>query len=114
MDRSSVAEHILIFKRVNFDSRFNYTQKDISEFSGIDRGVISRFLNGHNDISSSKFFALLSSMPKEFQREYWKALGLASLLYEEDDINWKVEIQKADKKTLFRIFSALADKHLVA
>ena len=110
MDRIKLLKHVSVFKKVNLNRRFNYSQKEICDFSGIDSGVISRLLNGRNDVLSDKFFNLLYSMPEDFQREYWKTLGVASLFYQEDEINWEA----ADEKTLGRIFSALGKKYLAS
>ena len=118
MDRSKLSKYVSAFLEVNEKHRFKYSQSDICRFSGIDSGVLSRFLNGHNDMSSARFLGLIESMPEDFQREYWKVVGVLSLFWQEgNEVNWEEainKIDKSDKKTLARIFSALANKHSTA
>lgn len=114
MNQLKLSKYVLVFKKINSRYEFNYSQRQLSKISGIDQGVISRFLNGHNDMASARFFNLIESMPKDFQKEYWTKVGIASSLWEDEEINWEAEIEKADKKTLARIFSALANKHSAA
>lgn len=111
MNKVVLSKYVSVFKKVNEDYGFNYSQTDISRLSGIDQGVLSRFLNGHNDISSTRFFNLIESMPKDFQRQYWIDLGIASLLSGlENNINWEVAIDDADKKTIGKILCLVASK----
>lgn len=111
MNKGELSKYVLAFKKVNEEFGFNYSQIDISRLSGIDQGVLSRFLNGHNDMASARFFNLIESMPKDFQKKYWIKVGVVSSVWEDEQkINWEAAIDDADKKTIGKILCLVASK----
>ena len=110
MAERKISKYALIFKKVNTNYKFNYSQRQICEFSGLQTSLLSRFLNGYSDISVVKFFELIQSMPELFQKEYWKELGLFSLFCDKEDIDWDVMISNADKDDIAKILGALGNR----
>ncbi|MDJ0725607.1 MAG: hypothetical protein QNJ38_10890 [Prochloraceae cyanobacterium] len=110
MADNKISKYALIFKKVNADYRFNYSQRQICKFSGLQTSLLSRFLNGYSDISVVKFFELIQSMPEDFQKEYWRELGLFSVFCDKQNIDWEVIIGNADKEDIAKILGALGNR----
>ncbi len=110
MADNKISKYALVFKKVNADYRFNYSQRQICKFSGLQTSLLSRFLNGSSDISVVKFFDLIQSMPEDFQKEYWKQLGLFSIFCDKENIDWEVIISNADKDDIAKILGALGNR----
>lgn len=60
-----------IFNWIKNQSKYNYTNKQIADWSGVDPSKISRFLTGKRDLKAGDFFCLLESMPEAFQEQFW-------------------------------------------
>ncbi len=67
--------HRKIFKSLKNCSKYNYTNKQIAEWTGFDSSKISRFLNGKRDLEAGEFLYLLKCMPERFQQEYWRVFN---------------------------------------
>lgn len=52
-------------------SRFRYSAKQVSIWSGVHESRLSRFRNGKLDLEAGEFFHLLKSMPQEAQNYFW-------------------------------------------
>lgn len=52
-------------------SRFRYSAKQVSIWSGVHESRLSRFRNGKLDLEAGEFFHLLESMPQEAQDYFW-------------------------------------------
>lgn len=61
-----------IFTELKNWAKFNYTNKQISDWTSIPPSKLSRFLNNKIDLKAGEFFYLLECLPKEFQQEFWK------------------------------------------
>ncbi len=83
----------LIFNKINQRPKFNYTQAQISELSGQSRSQINRFMKGETDLPTSKFMAVVNSMPEDFQRAYWLELLGDLIVIEQAD--WQSLMEKA-------------------
>ena len=101
-----MSKEATIFNKINSQAGFCYSGAQIAKWSGLDKSLISRFLNGKTDISVSKFFQLISSMPTPFQEAYWAEL--LSLDYQ--DRSWRSLISKASCVDVEEILNALADR----
>lgn len=97
-----------IFKQVNERPEFRYSQAQIGRLSEIGSSQVNRFLKGTTDLPTSKFFALLESMPEDFQRAFW--LELLGDKLNVDKADWQTLINNADRSDLAEIFSALAQR----
>lgn len=103
-----------IFNRIN-KSSFNYTGAEIARLSGLDKSLISRFLNGKTEISVAKFFQIIRSMPEEFQKQYWgEVLGTdVEVLLGHDSnrrVPWTELIKQASYSELQEILSAIGER----
>lgn len=50
---------------------YKISAKEISELSGIDKSVISRFRNGHTDISTNRLQKLIQSLPPQAKAHFY-------------------------------------------
>jgi transcriptional regulator with XRE-family HTH domain len=99
-----------IFNKVNNLGGFNLTGAEIAKASGLDKSIVSRFLNGKTNISLSNFLKLIKSMPTEFQEMYWnELLGIKSVKLS-DSVNWKEFISIASYSEIEEILNAIADR----
>ncbi len=109
-----MVEEVIIFNKVNSQPDFNYTGAQICRWSGLEKSLVSRFLNGKTDISLSKFFQLIRSMPAPFQEAYWAEV----LKLEHDSEIWRSQkrppwtslISKASYADIEEILNALANR----
>jgi transcriptional regulator with XRE-family HTH domain len=99
-----------IFKKVN--RTYGFSGAEISRMSGLDSGVISRFLSGkQNDMFLSRFLQLIRSIPKEFQEDYWEEfLGYKNVKLTSERIPWTDLIKRADSNDLEEILKAISDR----
>jgi transcriptional regulator with XRE-family HTH domain len=51
--------------------KYNITQQEISSLSGVDKGVISRFINGVSDMKTSNLQKLVKSLPPQAKAYYY-------------------------------------------
>lgn len=58
------------FKLINERPEFQYTNAQISKWSNLNSGEISRFVNGTVNVSADKFTHIIQSLPKEFRTAY--------------------------------------------
>ncbi|MDJ0718282.1 MAG: hypothetical protein QNJ54_29325 [Prochloraceae cyanobacterium] len=101
-------KEILVFNKVN--SRFNYSQAQIARWWDKDPSGVNRFIKGKTDLPTSEFIRLISSMPVDFQNEYWKEF-LEELEVKVDlTNNWEEIIAKATRNDLAAIFLAVAKR----
>lgn len=98
----------LVFNKVNQRPEFNYTQAQISQWSGQSRPQINRFIRGETDLPTSKFLAVVSSMPEDFQRAYWLELLGDLIVLEKAD--WKSLIEKASFSDLAVILDVIGKR----
>ncbi len=103
-------KEVIIFNRINARDDFGFSRKEIANRSRLDASLISRFLNGKTDISVSKFFQLINSMPKSFQEAYWKETLNANYVTENNKIllHWSSLISEASYTDLQEILNAIA------
>ena len=104
---------VTIFNQINARPDFNYSGAQIAKWSGLEKSLISRFLNGKSDISLSKFLQLIRSMPSEFQQAYWsESLGVANVsqMLERERIPWTELIKQATHSDIEEILSALTER----
>lgn len=102
-----MTQEVIIFNKVNERPGFNYSGAQIASWSGLDKSLISRFLNGKTDISASKFLQLIRSMPTPFQQAYWaELLGLD----EKQGGSWRSLICQASTADIEEILNAIADR----
>jgi hypothetical protein len=103
---------VTIFNKVN--EAFNYSGVQIAQWSGLEQSLISRFLNQKSEISVSKFFRLIRSMPQEFQEAFWaEMLSLENereLLSSPKRLPWSVLISEASTADIEEILNAIADR----
>jgi hypothetical protein len=100
---------VTVFNKVN--KAFNYSGVQIAQWSGLEPSLISRFLNGKSDISVSKFFRLIRSMPQEFQEAFWEqTLGLENEreLLQSKRLPWSALISEASYGDIEEILNAIA------
>ena len=97
---------VIVFNKVRSRSEFNYTGAQIVEWTGFDKSTVSRFLNGKTDLSVSKFFQLIRSMPTPFQEAYWSEL----LELDYQDRSWQTLIARASFADIQEILNALAER----
>ncbi len=102
-----MTDEVTIFNRVNERPDFNYSGTQIAKWSGLDKSLVSRFLNGKSDISASKFLQLIHSMPIPFQQAYWSEL---LRLNEQPGKSWRALISKASYADIEEILNAIADR----
>lgn len=103
-----------IFNRIN-KSSFNYTGAEIARLSGLDKSLISRFLNGKTEISATKFLQIIRSMPEDFQQQYWADLlgtnvEVLSGRDAQGHIPWSELIKQASYSEIEEILNAIADR----
>ena len=103
-----MSKAVIIFNKVLRRPEFNYTGMQIVEWSGLHKSAVSRFLNGKVDISVSKFFHIISSMPTAFQQVYWSEL--LNLELEEKPQTWQSLISQASHTDMEEIFNAIAHR----
>ncbi len=92
-----------VFKQINQMPRFGYSQADIVRMSGLNKSSVSRFINGTTkDINLSNFLQLISSMPLEFQKLYWRQL-LPEAVFGEPPRDWESLVSSASARELLKI-----------
>ncbi len=99
-------KEILVFNRVNSLPPFQYTGAEIARWSGLGTSQVSRFLNAKTDLSVSKFFQLIDSMPASFQKAYWSEL----LDLEDQEKTWQSMISRASISDIEHILNSLAKR----
>ena len=106
---TNMIEEVTIFNKINERKGFGFTGAQIASWSGVDASQISRFLNGKTDISVSKFFKVISSMPESFQEAYWTEILNFHYVTkrEKKEIHWSVLISEASYKDLQEILNAI-------
>jgi transcriptional regulator with XRE-family HTH domain len=103
-----MTEEVTIFNKINELSDFNYSGAQIASWSGLEKSLISRFLNGKSDISVGKFLQLIRSMPKPFQEAYWfELLGERGSF---ENRSWRSLINQASTADIEEILNAIADR----
>lgn len=102
-----MTEEVIIFNKVNERPDFNYSGVQIARWSGLDKSLVSRFLNGKSDISANKFLQLVRSMPLPFQDAYWSELLKIGARQEG---NWQSAIARASYSEIQEILSAIAER----
>jgi hypothetical protein len=98
-------QEVLLFNKINSFPQFRYSVTQIAKWSNLDKSHVSRFLNGKNDMTVTKFFQLLRSMPNEFQQVYW-----SELLNLHRDKSWRSLILQASMSDIEEILNALAER----
>lgn len=58
--------------------QYKITQQELANKSGVDKGVISRFINGISDIKTSNLQKLVKALPPQARAHYY-------LLFSYDD-----------------------------
>ena len=107
---TNMIKEVTIFNKINERKGFGFTGAQIASWSGVDASQISRFLNGKTDISVSKFFKVISSMPESFQEAYWtETLNFHHVTKrEKKEIHWSVLISEASYTDIEEILNAIA------
>ncbi len=59
--------------------KYNITQQELAKNSGVDKGVISRFVNGVSDMKTSNLQKLVKALPPQARAHYY-------MLFSYDDI----------------------------
>ena len=100
---------VIIFNRINARDDFGFSRREIADRSRLDPSLISRFLNGKTDISVSKFFQLINSMPKSFQEAYWDETLNANYVNENNKVilHWSSLISEASYTDIQEILNAI-------
>lgn len=101
-----MTQEVIIFNKINSLPGFNYNGAQIAKWSGLDKSLVSRFLNGKTDISVSKFFQLIQSMPTPFQQAYWADV----LNLEHEGRSWRSLISQASVADVEEILNTIAER----
>ena len=99
-----MTNEVILFNKINSRPCFKYSGVQIAKWAGLDRSSVSRFLNGKTDISLSKFFLIIRSMPTPFQQAYWSEL--LDLEYQEK--SWYSLISQASYADIEEILKIIA------
>jgi plasmid maintenance system antidote protein VapI len=68
--------------------KYNLNQQELVNKSGVDKGVVSRFINGKSDITSRNLQKLVMALPPQAKAHYY-------MLYSfENDLNSKLVSKK--------------------
>jgi transcriptional regulator with XRE-family HTH domain len=51
--------------------KYKITQQELANASGVDKGVISRFINGISDIKTSNLQKLVKALPPQAKAHYY-------------------------------------------
>ncbi len=103
-------KEVIIFNKINGREEFGFSRREIADRSRLDASLISRFLNGKTDISVSKFFQLINSMPKSFQEAYWNETLNSNYVTDDNKtlLHWASLISEASYTDLQEILNAIA------
>ena len=82
---------------------FDYSAKQISDWTGVHQSRLSRFRTGKLDLEAGEFFSLLACMPKEFQDAFW-------LRIRAEETTWRMRILSASDRDIEEILRGLADR----
>lgn len=104
MSKDAVSKEAAIFNRINSLPRFGYSQVEIVRMSGLNKSSVSRFVNGR-EISLSSLLILISSMPPEFQKLFWRDL-LPQEVFSPKTLDWEIEVHRASAQELLTILRA--------
>jgi hypothetical protein len=102
-------KEVTIFNKINERPEFSYSGAQISKWSGLDKSLVSRFLNEKTDISVSKFFQLIQSMPTPFQQAYWAEVLLLNSA-QGNEKSWRERVSQASVSDIEEILSAIASR----
>lgn len=98
-----------IFQIVNKRPEFQYTNAQISKWSNLNSGEISRFLNGTVNVSADKFIRIVESLPKEFRTAYLQELF--DFDYQSSKkVDLKLLILKASYEDMIDIIDVVTDR----
>ena len=103
-------KEVIIFNKINGKEEFGFSRREIADRSRLDASLISRFLTGKTDISVSKFFQLINSMPKSFQEAYWYETLNSNYVTNDNKmlLHWASLISEASYTDLQEILNAMA------
>jgi transcriptional regulator with XRE-family HTH domain len=73
--------------------KYKITQQELAVASGVDKGVISRFINGISDIKTSNLQKLVKVLPPQAKAHYYMLFS-----YDEEK-NPKLKVAEKDNKT---------------
>jgi hypothetical protein len=96
-----MSQHREIFNQLLL--AFNYSAKQVSDWTGIHQSRLSRFRTGKLDLEAGEFFSLLTCMPKDFQDTFW-------LKIRTEEMDWRVKILSASDNDIEEILRGLADR----
>ena len=51
--------------------KYNLNQQELADISGVDKGVVSRFINGKSDIKSRNLQKLVKALPPQAKAHYY-------------------------------------------
>ena len=65
--------------------KYNITQRELASQSGVDKGVISRFINGISDIKTSNLQKLVKVLPPQAKAYYYMLFSYDDEYYLENN-----------------------------
>jgi hypothetical protein len=97
-----MSQHREIFNQLLL--AFDYSAKQVSEWTGIHESRLSRFRTGKLDLSAGEFFTLLAQMPQDFQDGFW------SKIRNHDEPSWRTRILSASHSEVEEILKGLTEQ----
>lgn len=65
--------------------KYNITQQELAELSGVDKGVISRFINGVTDMKTGNLQKIVKVLPPQAKAYYYMLFS-----FKDEESNVKV------------------------
>lgn len=76
--------------------QYKVTQQELAKVSGVDKGVISRFINGISDMKTSNLQKLVKALPPQAKAHYY-------MLFSFDDTSNFKNNKVAEKSTKYNV-----------
>lgn len=96
-----MSQHREIFNQLLL--AFDYSAKQVSEWTGIHESRLSRFRTSKLDLEAGEFFRLLAQMPKDFQDSFWMKLR-------DGDVSWRTMVLSASHSEVEEILKGLTER----
>jgi predicted transcriptional regulator len=75
--------------------KYEITQQELANLSGVDKGVISRFINGVSDMKTSNLQKLVKALPPQARAHYY-------MLFSYDDLSNNIN-KVAEKSNISKV-----------